>query len=466
MKTHSSIYTSISLGLVLLSSNYLWAGKIINPWRTTTAIVKSGESFEVWFEADPGQTIDAVTLQGPYNKVAATPKVTTGSWLYDQTSSSTYNTRINITVPADVPADRYDLILHTSGGTTGSPKSVKVVRDFKSDYYILHLSDTHSFQNGYEATQEKTSTIVDIANIIGPEIVFETGDNLYRPSDARMNQYFDGDHSRGTRGFNDFNAPVFIAAGNHDYDMDKDDADGNYKEKAVWYNHWWGLQAFNFSYGDGRFMVINNGWEGYDPSWQISEALSWLKSKGRGNFRLGAAHIKDQEMATFHDKAGLNLVLVGHNHHLAVQNPAVLVKDPIQYVANAVRDHFEFNLFRVNGSTGLCAPVSGPTARVQALRNPDDMKNPALYQPNLTLKYLQPNDGSSTTNTATIDSHYDFEISPARIRFVMPKGSIYEASAGKIEQAFDGTSFHVVDVSVPAQPNSKTTVSLSAKPGK
>jgi hypothetical protein len=238
MKKLSLSYTSISLGIILLTSNCLWAGKIINPWRTTTAIVKSGESFEVWFDADLGQTINAITLQGPYNTISPAQKVTTGSWIYDRTSSNSYNTKINIAVPAGVPADRYDLILHTSSGELCSPRSVKIVRGFKPDYYILHLSDTHAFQRGYDATLEKVSTIVDIANIIGPEIVFETGDNLYRPSDARMSQYFQGDRLRGTKGFNDFNAPVFITPGNHDYDMDKDDAGGNYQEKAVWYNRW------------------------------------------------------------------------------------------------------------------------------------------------------------------------------------------------------------------------------------
>ena len=320
MKPLTLSYRSIALGIILLSSNCLWAGNIINPWRTTTAIVKDGESFEVWFDADRGQTVKAVTLQGPYNTVTVAPKVATGSWVYDQTSSNAYNTRINIAVPAGVPADRYDLILHTSSGEVRSPRSVKVVRAFKPDYYILQLSDTHAFQHGYEATLEKISTIVDIANIIGPEMVFETGDNLYRPSEVRMNQYFQGDRLRGTKGFDDFNAPVFIAAGNHDYDLDKEAVKGNYRAKAIWYNHWWGLQAFHFTYGDGRFMVINDGWDGYDPSWQIAEALSWLNSVGRGNFRVGAAHIKNQEMGTFHNSAGFNLVLVGHNHHIASEN--------------------------------------------------------------------------------------------------------------------------------------------------
>jgi predicted MPP superfamily phosphohydrolase len=466
MKPILKSYAVVLLGLILLSSNCLWAGRIINPWRASTAMVKAGESFEAWFVADSGQTVNSVTLQGPYNTVTAGTTVATGSWVYDQTSSNAYNTRITIAVPSGVPADRYDLILHTSSGDVKSPRAVKVVKDFKTDYYILHLSDTHAFQNGYDTILEKISTVVDIANIIGPEMVFETGDNLYRPSEVRMSQYFTGDRLRGTKGFDDFNAAVFIAAGNHDYDMDKDAAKGNYRTKAIWYNHWWGLQAYNFTYGNGRFMVINDGWDGYDPSWQIADALSWLNSVGRGNFRLGAAHIKNQEMQPFHQDARFSMVLVGHNHNIAADNPALLDQDPIQYVANSVRDHFEFNLFRVNGTTGRCLPVNGPAARVQVLRNPADSKTPALYQPNLTLNYLRPNDGSCATNTATIENHYDFEIAPARVRFVVPEGPTYGVSAGTIDQSFDGTSFHIVDVSVGVDARSKVSVSLFARPSR
>jgi len=227
MKPLTFSYTSISLGIILFSVTGLWAGKIINPWRAATAVVKTGESFEVWFDADRGQTVNAVTLQGPYNTVTAVRTVTTGRWVYDQTSSNTYNTRIAVAVPAGVPSDRYDLILHTSSGEVKSPGAVKVVKEFQTNYYILHLSDPHAFQHGYDGILEKISTIVDIANIIGPEMVFGTGDNLYRPTDVRMNQYFEGDRWRGTKGFNDFKAPVFIADGNHDYDMDKDAAQGN-----------------------------------------------------------------------------------------------------------------------------------------------------------------------------------------------------------------------------------------------
>jgi hypothetical protein len=100
------------------------------------------------------------------------------------------------------------------------------------------------------------------------------------------------------------------------------------------------------------------------------------------------------------------------------------------------------------------------------LRNPADNNTPTLYQPNLTLTYLKPNTGAFAENTATIENHFDFGISPARIRFVVPKGSTCGVSAGTIDQSFDGTSFHIVDVSVGVDARSKVSVSLFARPSR
>ena len=65
---------------VLGVANTGWCGKIIYPWNATTAIVKAGEDFEIWFDADDDQTVTSVVLRGPYNTVSI-PTVTkrTGS---------------------------------------------------------------------------------------------------------------------------------------------------------------------------------------------------------------------------------------------------------------------------------------------------------------------------------------------------------------------------------------------------
>jgi predicted phosphodiesterase len=452
---------SVTILFLLICFNITaFCGNIVYPWRAATAIVKSGESFEVWFNADAGQTVNSVELKGPYNLVATPVKIETGTWIYDVTSQNTYNTKITVKVPKSAPADRYDIVLNTSIGVESSPAGVKVIKEYKSNYYILHFSDIHAFQNGYETTLNRLSTIIDIANIINPEIIFNTGDNLYRPNEERMNQLFAGNSEKGHKGLNQLEAAVFTVAGNHDIDMDNMPEEGFYKEKSDWWNNWWGLQSYNFSYGNGRFMAINNGWHGFNPAQQIAEIQSWLQVAGTGNFRVGAAHIRNKEMSPFDSIADLGLVLIGHNHNIANQNPTPLKNKPIQYIVNSVRDHMEFNLFKVNEKTGDYTPVSGPTAQVVYVENPEDSKTPALYKPKLTLSFSNSNNGSSANNSATIINNFDFSIEGARVRFVMPLGKKYKVSNGKVEQAFDGTSVHVIDVLIDLKPNSTTHIKI------
>ncbi len=447
--------------LLLIAANLGWCGKIIYPWRATTAIVKSGESFEVWFDAGAGQSVSSAILQEPLHNVSVSIAIKTGRWEYDAASDNTYNTKITLEVPRSAPAGRYDVVLVTSSGRIVSPAAVKVIKEYKTSYYILHFSDVHAFQHGYETTLSRLSTIVDIANIINPELVFNTGDNLYRPTEDRMNQLFAGNAKLGTKGLNSLNAATFTVAGNHDIDFDHVPNRGFYQEKADWWNKWWGLQAYSFSYGGGRFMVINNGWEGFDPAQQIAAAGSWLQASSVGNFRLGAAHIRNHEMAAFDRVANLDLVLVGHNHHIADQNPSLLTNKPIQYIANSVRDHMEFNLFRVDGKTGTYTPVSGPTAQVVYVENPEDANSAASYRPKLTLSFSHANDGSFATNEATIVNKFGFPIEGAKVRFVMPLGSLYSVSQGQVEQSFNGTSVQVVDVLVKLESNSTNIVIIS-----
>jgi predicted phosphodiesterase len=449
--------------LLLCFSTLAFSGNIIYPWRATTAIVKSGDSFEVWLNADQGQTVSSVQLVGPYNKVAASFKIKKGTWVYDVISENTYNTNIKVNVPANCPADRYDIVLKTSSGDVISPAGVKVIKNYTSSYYILHFSDAHAFQRGSETVLNRISTIVDMANIINPELVFNTGDNLYRPTEDRMNQLFTGNLKQNTKGLNDLNAATFTVAGNHDFDFDKLDEKGFYKEKSDWWNTWWGLQTYNFTFGNGRFMVINNGWDGFKPAQQIAATEAWLQKKGKGNFRLSAAHIRNKEMPAFDSIAHLDFALFGHNHHIASQNPSLLNNKPIQYIVNSIRDNMEFNLYKVDGKTGICVPVGSKTGQVVYVENPEDQKTPVLYKPKLSLSYLNANDGSSISNTAIFVNKLDFAIEGAKARFVMPLGKNYTISKGKIEQEFNGTNVHVVDVLVDLQAGSALEVTIAEK---
>lgn len=448
--------------------------KILYPGRSTTAVVKTGESFEVWFVADnSSHTVQAVQLRGPYHTVLATHGVEMGNWIYDQTSGNSYNTRIMVAVPESTPADRYDIILKTSAGDEVSTRAVKVIKEYKDIYYIVHMSDAHRWQSGYDpiTTLHKVSAVINIANIIDAEMIFETGDSLYchTGNDGvtadRVNTMFVGMPEIGVHGLHGAHAATFITFGNHDSPKNDYTKDASLAETSEFINKYYGLQSYGFKYGNGRFMGVNSGM-GPVPSSQSAAAVSWLGEVGHGNFKLVAGHAGGGAVRSFDTQTGLDLILVGHNHFIAKDNPHLVNDKPIQYVANSLRDtgtgNFEFNLFKVNKKTGSYEVIGGTSSRVRVIQNHtvENIADPVTWIPNLTLTYDKKNGGGTRANKATIVNRYDFPLSGARIRFVMLKGYSYAVSKGNIKQAFDGDKVHIVDVVLDLDANSTTTVDI------
>ena len=440
-------------------------GKIIYPWNATTAIVKAGEKFTVWFDAHAGQNVTNAVLRGPYNSVFI-PKVTeqTGSWVYDEVSGNTYNTRITVPVPAGTPEERYDLVLNTSAGQVISQSSVKVVKKYKKDYTIFHISDTHMAQgakiNGHPQILLKISGFVDIANIIGPEMVFITGDVIndsverFPDPQERADFYYKGHKPGGVKGVHGFNAAAFSAAGNHDFLERSQPRRGQYDVKSKFWNKYHGLQSHHFEYGNTRFMVVNDGWVGFDWGYQLEDHASWLDDVGPGNLRVAAYHKSEVGiMGEWAKKIDLGLAVIGHNHHLAHANPYNLGGKKIQYYADSVREHFHFNLFRVDGN-GNYTVVNNEVA----VENWEDKTSVLGHR--LTLEYAKSNDGTSQTNTATLVNKFDVEFPRARVRFVMPKGA-YEVSKGVVEQVIETDVVSVIDVRVELESNSTTLIDIA-----
>jgi hypothetical protein len=475
------LWRAVTTGFLLASGGLCgtaWGWRIVYPWRATTAIVQAGRTFEVWYKADPGEEVTGARLEGPFKTLAADIReIGKTAWVYDRQSGEACNRKLTVAVPAGAPADRYALVLTTSRGEEKSPGGVKVVREFKKEYYIMHISDMHAWQKVKEYGQApmlKVSVLADMANIIDPEMVFFTGDHMYFPNDQRINEYYAGGwklHGREMNGLHDFHAATFEAVGNHDYQTET--APGEEPERIDKIKHWnrnFGLQAYNFTYGDGRFMVVNNSMGDYRN--QIDDAVAWINGAGKGNFRLGVFHIRELSQP-FHGALKENrtpptLCLAGHEHNKASGNPWPVNGDPVIYIASAIRDYMDFNLFKVNAVTGACVPVSGPDARVFPLDNPPSLteNNPAKYHPKLALSHANANDGAATTNTATLTNRFDFGIDGARVRFVMKKGNEYSVTGpAVITQQFDGDgdAGRVVDVRVDLAADSTRKVGISPK---
>ena len=460
MKYRKTLSVLIFLAIFSFSKTG-WCGKIIYPWNATTAIVKAGESFTVWFDADEGQSVTSVALHGPYNSVT-TAIVTsqTGSWIYDEASGNTYDSQIVVSVPSTAPENRYDLVLTTSAGEEISQSAVKVIREYKQDYTIFHISDTHIF-----ATQRKRgllSALVDIANIIGPEIVFLTGDNVVTKSQnngntaswpstqEKMDYFYKGGHEQGYQGVYDLNAAAFSVNGNHDcYELDdREDT----KDKFEFWNKYHGLRTPHFTYNTTRFMALSDAFgEDYDA--QTARHSSWLNRVGPGKLRVVYKHKYKSSPQPWLTDNNVQLGLCGHNHHIG-QNSPYKQGTTDMYIVNFT-EYMTFNLFRIDANGNYKV-----LNNLVAVENPED--DPSLFIPRLTLEYAKANDGTSSINTAILTNKFDVGFPRARVRFVMPKGISYTVSKGRIEQAFDGDSVQVVDVRVALDSNSTTVINIRA----
>lgn len=489
------IVRAVVASLVLLGSIATHAGKIVYPWRATTAIVKQGETFKVWLDADNGQSVNSVELHGPFSTINVSHATENGSWVYDEWSGNTYNQILTVSVPASTPADRYDLVLKTSTGDEISLASVSVITEYRSKFYLFHMSDFHRWQSTYDTEGvilHEQSAMVDIANILNPAMVIETGDNIYpnsnvmtgsnvKSTESRVNQYYNGDETY--LGINDFYAPVFSIPGNHDTPTksfhtepgyDANDLDGPWLAgPAQYWNDFFGLQNHNFTYGDARFIGVNNGWcpdtgggaADYVPNykWQLDQANAWLEEVGAGTVQVAYQHVPQESIppiykALEYGAVGVipEVMLAGHIHNAAL-NPFIKWDTKV-YCTYTPRDgsrKVPFNLFQVDTVAGTVTAVGNTRAELQGITTRGDYSSKKLR-----LSYAQANDGSQQSNTATLANDFSFPIEDARVRFVMAQDVVYSISQGQVQQAFDGDSVHVVDVLVDLPANSSLEVSI------
>jgi hypothetical protein len=242
-----------------------FSANIVYPWRATTAIIKSGDSFEIWFNADANQSVNSVQFKSEFLTITGTNQtITSGNWVYDPITGNSYNQKISINVPSNTPTDRYDLILNTSSGNIISQGGVKVVKEFKSEYYVTHISDGHLYQSGYDSDVIllRKSLIIQMSNLMDAEILIETGDNMYniRNNPHREVEYFTGKSSIGSLGVSKASAATFAVPGNHDAPNGNDFTKGTDQENSAYINQYWGLQSHSFNYGSARYMMLNNAW--------------------------------------------------------------------------------------------------------------------------------------------------------------------------------------------------------------
>jgi len=189
-----------------------------------------------------------------------------------------------------------------------------------------------------------------------------TGDNIRYSSSQyinRLNRVFYGEAGAGLKGLIDFNAATFVNPGNHDFEQDQENWGCCYESKSDYWNTNWGLQMHFFKYGNGRYMMINDGWDDFDYSYQTSAGTAWLQTDGAGgNFQMAAFHKKEAgSMGSWSGQINNDLLLFGHDHHKGDSNPVVLDSRFLGYYSLSLIEYAEFGLYRIDNATGSFTPL-------------------------------------------------------------------------------------------------------------
>lgn len=480
-------------------------GNIVYPWRAVSSIVKSGDNFEILFNNVISNKIDSVILEGPFNRVILTiDAINTGKFEYDTYSNASANNRILARVPKSAPEELYNLIIKSGGEVYKSPKSVKVVREFKTNHCFIHVSDLHvsrewvgTAENGYAKELELLHNFIKVANIISPDFVIITGDNIhnvtYIPSDStnstflplpmssgwlgtmtsdarykpsveeKWKNYYEG--SKGFLGIYGFNAPTFSVAGNHDfYGMPIND----HKNKVAQWNQFCGKRVYGFSYAGTRIIAADNflgdtltDIPAKSPmSGLQGEVLeSFLKNSGKGSLLIMAQHRPDIIDTAFCNKNGIAILLNGHLHKPFYEyigtTPTLSIRPGTVSKSGTKDSEGElglFRIFRINGNTfSFTEPLKFCKDPTQPYRK---------LELNLRLDYENLNDGTSTNNKAVVVNQLGIDLPECNIRFVMKKGK-YKVNNGVIYQIIESGNYSVIDVKVDVKKEKPTEIVIT-----
>jgi len=450
------------------------SSKIIFPWRAASHIVKQGDKFELLLNQDGFATIDSVLLNGLYTRaVCEINSSTTGTFVYDQFTKEAANLKVSITVPDGTPEDIYDILTYAGDLVSISKRSLKVVRTYKSRYTLLHISDTHISRNwtgtsddGHAEELMLMDKLVDVINIIGPDLVINTGDCImdytrFNPSpdgwggtqvrgmddkpyiDEKWNNYYEG--AKGLKGLQAINAPTFSLPGNHDWYGVTSNLD-----KAKQWNENCGLRVFGFSYGDTRFLMADDNLG--DQKEYNNVFAPYLENAGPGNLRVVSHHVSGKRNLVFFNTHSVNLELYGHAHDPKVDTMGTTPTISMRPGA-ATRTDWHHNGERT-GWYRIIWIDNGTITWSPALQFSADPHKPHNEIENmLTLDYLSPTEVS-------IQNKYSIDLPAAKVRFVLPNG-FYEPDIGSVEQSFDNDTATIIDVRVDLAKQSTTKIGVT-----
>jgi predicted phosphodiesterase len=437
----------------------------------------------------PVLNIPSIVVPGQeLNLICFAPSSTT-SWVaelvYDDVSvplnvtQSSYDTGLERwTITTAIPNvdlyELYDLRVTASDGISDDvTNAVKVIDQYKEDYYFVHITDTHlpghTFYGGagYETDATELDDLYEVIkdiNLIHPEFVLLTGDLI---NEGELEDFEClRNHTLTVELLEKFEVPVYIVPGNHDLGG----WDATPPPQGTARQEWWRFfgwrqrelppteteyltHDYSFDYGNVHYVGLE-AYDNYDSYMYgvygdesfIPAQISWLQNNlsNAGDATKVLFYHYDFKHELDLSSLGVDMALWGHTH-----NDAEDATHPYDISTASVCDgNKAFRVIRVNGSN-VQAESSTRT------HSDGDM---------LTITFNTSNDGSLDNVSATINNKYNQQFENGLIKFVMPVSDYgYNVTNGRLMQVLvDGsTTICYVEVTIPS--SNQITINVEKK---
>ncbi len=380
------------------------------PRLNRQAIRRPGETFRARFLGFDAK-IDSVRLTRSVGPAVISRNVEFGE---DVGAKYYYDREVVVTLPEDMPPGLYDLVVNVTGGRrTGScrsPRSVHVVTTFPQDPVLVtfgHL-DT-SAQNQAEYLER----LAGICNLVGADMVLSS--NACNPA------YVSGALSR-------LQVPYVVNFGNHQF---------------AGHEAWFGDPVGRIDFGP-QISVLNFG-----HPWHVGTARA---DQLLGERRAAAMKIVNAFEANapveFFDRHKVRMIHDGHGTGAKVMDVGAT---PTRRIGKSSSTSFRVVRLK-NNRVVTCTYDGHETAPVPFSRD---------ESPPVATRFLAPNDGTHSSNTATVTNRLKDAFPNGRVTFVMPAGeyTVDNARAESSTKSDDGRHVVLVTrVDIPASGQIQVTV--------
>jgi predicted extracellular nuclease len=395
-------------------------------------------------------------------------------------NETTYDTdlakwTLTVSIPDVDLYELYDMRVTASGGLSDEVvNAVKVIDQFKDDYYFVHITDLHLLghtfygETGYETDHTEIddfNEVINDINLINPEFVLLTGDLI---NEGELEEFEClRNHTLTVELLEKLEVPVYIVPGNHDLGG----WDATPPPQGTARQEWWRFfgwrqreipptkteyltHDYSFDYGNVHFTGLE-AYDNYDSYMYdvygeesfISSQITWL------NNDLAAAGDKTKVLF-YHfdfknelnidgpDSIGVDMALWGHNHN----NTGDINSYPYNLSTAATCDGSRtYRVIRVNDGV-LQAENSVQT------HSSGDM---------LTINFNMLNDGSLDSVSATIQNNHSLSFNNGLVKFVMPISNFgYNVTNGRLVQVLEDGEIATCYVEVSITANGQITTSI------